>query len=117
MNLRSAGASGPPWLGGTPAPIPVAGWERGPSPGPLGLDGTRFEQRPRQRGRALEQCGTLLRVGACQRRLEQLSYDAERELLLDVAAARAQDPHPGLLGHVSGRLQTARSYRCPPAHR
>ena len=83
----------------------VAGRERGPSPVALGLGRTRFEQLPRQRGRALQECGAPFGPRACQWRLEQLAYDSERELLLEVAAARTQDPHPGPLGHVAGRLQ------------
>ena len=62
--------------------------------GALGLGRTRFEQLPRQRGRALQECGALFGSGACQRRLEQLAYDSERELLLDVTATRPQDPRP-----------------------
>ena len=127
MNLRSAGACGhappaahdpptihvpptihaPSALHGSPAIQCGLRWGAGTRAvsGPLGLGRTRFEQLPRQRGRALQECGALFGPGACQRRLEQLAYDSERELLLDVAATRTQDPHPGPLGHVARRLQ------------
>jgi hypothetical protein len=53
----------------------------------------------------LQECGAPFGPRACQRRLEQLAYNPEAELLLKVAATRTQDPHSGSLGHVARRLQ------------
>ena len=97
MNLRSAGGSDPPWARARGADDVSVGLR--------GLARLRLEQRPRQRGRTVEEGLAPLRTGSRQRRLEQLPDDSEGELLLEVAATGLQHSESGILSHVRGGLQ------------
>ena len=50
-------------------------------------------QRPGRRARSIEQSRPCGRVGLAERGLEQLAGDPERELALELAAARRQPPN------------------------
>jgi hypothetical protein len=65
--------------------------------------GTRgVEHRSCEGGGAGQPCLALGRRGARQCRLEQLAHDAEGELLLELASARAQDAQAGASGEPAG---------------
>ena len=90
---------------GRPAATRVSAERAGSSASCPGPGAAQVEQRAGQRRRAAQQCRSLGLVGAGQHRLEQLAHHAERELLLEFAAAGPQEPHSALLGELAPREQ------------
>ena len=76
-----------------------------------------LEQRARQSGGARERPLTLAVGERLDGRRQQLDHDAERELALQHAAARAQHVHPLRLGELRGRAPAASSCRSRPLPR
>src|SRR5262249_22791442 len=60
-----------------------------------------------ERGIAVEDLGAVACVDVDQR-LEELAYASERELALELAAARAEDAHPGRLRLRARRIEQLR---------
>ena len=101
LNLRSPGAAEPraPAAGGLRRDHPAAG---SGSAGPDSNSGRAGAAAPWKR------TSRRSRAGSAQRPLEQLTDHPEGELLLEVAATRAQHSHSGLLGHAGSGLEQRR---------
>jgi hypothetical protein len=67
-----------------------------------------LEERARERRRALEEPGALVRREPRQRRLEHLTGDPEWERGLELRPASPKDPEALRLGEPTGRLDQAR---------